>query len=212
LYRLVQQARYFGLIGTNRYFPYVCIVPRVKSFNEEEALTKALELFWGKGYEATSLDDLTNQLGIGKGSFYGTFESKKKLFNRALKIYRINALQTIDRTLAEKSNPIEGIRNLLDMHTESLLSDTASKGCFIANCTTDLPEDTFTQEFVTEHNQIMKAKLVKYMKKGSFSQDPNALADIILTQLTGISVLSRIIKDKNRFKESNEHFMSLFES
>lgn len=186
-------------------------MPRVKLFSEEESLMKALELFWEKGFEATSLSDLTNHLGIGKGSFYSTFGSKKDLFNKALQIYRLNAFVTIDRILAEKSRPVEGIRYLLDTHTESMINDSASKGCFIANCSTEIPEDSFVQEFLTKHNQIMKEKLVEYMKEGNFFLERKALADLILTQLTGISVLSRIIKDKARFSESNKQFMKLFE-
>jgi TetR/AcrR family transcriptional repressor of nem operon len=48
----------------------------MKKFSEEQALGQALELFWKKGYEATSLNDLTSKLNIGKGSFYDTFGSK----------------------------------------------------------------------------------------------------------------------------------------
>ncbi len=184
-------------------------MPRVKLFSEEETLTKALELFWQKGYEATSLSDLTNRLGIGKGSFYDTFGSKKELFNRSLELYRQNGFDTLEAILAEKSNPVEGIRYFLNKHTELMLSDPSFKGCFIANSTTELSDDALIQEYLNEHNQIIRAKLVDYLKKGNFSLDLDTLADTILTQLTGISVMSRIIKDKNRFKKSNELFMRL---
>ncbi len=53
-------------------------------FDEEKALGKALDLFWEKGYRATSLNDLTIRLSIGKGSFYDTFGSKKQLFDSCL--------------------------------------------------------------------------------------------------------------------------------
>ena len=56
-------------------------MPRVKTFDQKEALGKAMELFWEKGYEATSLSDLTTRLNIGKGSFYNTFGSKRQLYS-----------------------------------------------------------------------------------------------------------------------------------
>ena len=77
-----------------------------------------------------------------------------------------------------------------------MLCDPSSKGCFLANSTTELSDDALIQEYLNEHNQTMRAKLVEYLKKGDFSLDLDTLADTIITQLTGISVMSRIIKDK----------------
>ena len=57
-------------------------MPRVKMFNEQEALEKAMLLFWEKGYTATSLNDLTQSMGISKGSFYDTFHGKHDLFEK----------------------------------------------------------------------------------------------------------------------------------
>ena len=179
---------------------------------KKKHLQKRWSFFWEKGYAATSLSDLTSRLGIGKGSFYDTFGSKKELFNRSLELYGQYGFDTLEAILAEKSNPIEGIRYFLNKHTELMLCDPSSKGCFLANSTTELSDDALIQEYLNEHNQTMRAKLVEYLKKGDFSLDLDTLADTIITQLTGISVMSRIIKDKNRFKESNELFMRLIDN
>ena len=60
---------------------------RQKEFDQEEALIKARNLFWDKGYEKTSLNDLLDVMGIHKKSFYDTFGSKKEIFIDALKNY-----------------------------------------------------------------------------------------------------------------------------
>jgi len=184
-------------------------MPRVKLFNRDEALMKALMLFWEKGFESTSLSDLTKKLGIGKGSFYDTFGSKKNLFQEALESYRATAFNTLDSMLIETANPVDGIRTFLDKHTEMMFSDPSSKGCFIVNTTTELSDDEYVQSYLCEHNEKMKFKLVEYLKKGSFSTDQEILADLILTHVTGISVLSKHIKDKARFQASNDLFMQL---
>jgi TetR/AcrR family transcriptional repressor of nem operon len=62
-------------------------MPRYQEFNTQEALGKALQVFWSKGYKGASLSDLLDEMGIGKGSFYATFGSKRELFLSALKRY-----------------------------------------------------------------------------------------------------------------------------
>ncbi|MDE0214396.1 MAG: helix-turn-helix domain containing protein, partial [Deltaproteobacteria bacterium] len=60
---------------------------RPKEFDEHDALMKAMRLFWIHGYKATSIQDLVDGMGIGRGSLYGTFGGKRSLFMRALRYY-----------------------------------------------------------------------------------------------------------------------------
>ncbi len=184
-------------------------MPRIKMFDQEEAFGKALDLFWEKGYEATSLSDLTAHLNIGKGSFYDTFGSKKQLFDNCLSAYRMNAFEMLDSFIAEKPDPHEGVAYFIDKHTEMMFTDTISKGCFIANSTVELSDDSETQDFLREHYQIMKSKLVDYLNRGSFKNDVDTLAESILVHMTGISVLSKVNTDKSVFDKSNALFMQL---
>ncbi len=62
-------------------------MPRHQEFNTQEALEKAMQVFWRKGYKASSMNDLLSEMGIGKGSFYASFGSKRELFLAALKRY-----------------------------------------------------------------------------------------------------------------------------
>ena len=57
---------------------------RNKAFNEEEVIDKAVKVFWAKGYEATSMQDLIDAMGIQRGSLYATFGSKQQLFLKSL--------------------------------------------------------------------------------------------------------------------------------
>ena len=90
-----------------------------------------------------------------------------------------------------------------------MLADSEPKGCFIANSTVELSSSPEIQEFLKEHNQMMKSKLIDYLSTGSFTNDIEVLTDTILNHLTGISVMSKIIKDKEVFKKSNALFMQL---
>ena len=184
-------------------------MPRVKKFNEAEALEKSLVLFWEKGYESTSLSDLTEHLGIGKGSFYDTFGSKKELFKKALDNYRSNGLKMVDQLLKEGKDPIEKITSLLNHHTKMMVSDPNAKGCFLANSTTELSNDNEIRSYIEEHNSLMKSKIMNCFKDYKSDKTSSELADLILTQLTGISVLSKFINDENRIEASNKLFIEL---
>ena len=62
-------------------------MPRPKSFDVDEVLDRAVDLFWVNGFAATSMADLVNHLGINRGSLYSTFGSKQELYERALERY-----------------------------------------------------------------------------------------------------------------------------
>jgi len=62
-------------------------MPRTKQFDEDVVLERAMNLFWSRGFEATSMQALVDNMGINRGSLYGTFEDKRTLFERALERY-----------------------------------------------------------------------------------------------------------------------------
>ena len=64
------------------------IMARTKDFDENEVLTKAMHLFWSKGYNATSMEDLVSGLGISRSSLYDTYTDKHTLFIKALENYQ----------------------------------------------------------------------------------------------------------------------------
>ncbi|QLY32563.1 TetR/AcrR family transcriptional regulator [Nocardia huaxiensis] len=75
---------------------------RPRKFDRDAALDKALRLFWQRGYEATSISDLTGALGIGAPSLYAAFGDKQKLFNEAIQTYGANYGGFAMRALAEE--------------------------------------------------------------------------------------------------------------
>ncbi|MEM5584273.1 TetR/AcrR family transcriptional regulator [Roseibium sp. AS2] len=96
-----------------------------------------MRVFWQKGFEATSLDDLTGAMGLSRSSFYGTFDSKQTLFLRALEHYSRNGL----RNLKEVADTAEGDAVAAMMQA---LSDPngGPRGCLLVNCITELaPHD-----------------------------------------------------------------------
>ena len=184
-------------------------MPRTKQFDEKVAMEKALNLFWEKGYEATSLSDLTDCLGIGKGSFYSTFGSKKELFTSVLSAYQSVGLSTIDTVLAEHESALEGINEFLNMHVQFVTTNKTKKGCFIANTTTACSDDGFLEDFLEDHNNQVKNKFNDFLNRTTnIDQEKiNSLSDLIVFHITGISVMSKVIHEKERYEEANKLFL-----
>ncbi len=182
-------------------------MPKVEMFDRSEVMKKAINLFWVKGFEATSLSHLTKELGIGKGSFYNSFGSKRELFDSCLAIYREGGISVIEEILYSESDPILGIRKFLEFQSKNLLLDPYAKGCLIANTSAEMSQDKEIESFLLENNQILKSKIVDYLSETSLSEDAGAIGDAILIYTTGVSIISKFMKDPERLKDSNELFL-----
>jgi len=111
---------------------------RPREFDTDTALQRALEVFWAKGYRATSLDDLCAATGLSRSSLYGTFRSKRALYLTSLERYSRDGTTHIAARLQEgpATVAIEGfVRELID----EIVAGSGRRGCFIGNCAAELP-------------------------------------------------------------------------
>lgn len=186
-------------------------MPRVKLFDEEMARKKAMELFWEKGYSATSLTDLTTHLGIGKGSFYAAFDSKQNLFEAAFNLYIATQQQQIKQLLTTEPNVKKGIRKLLESNLEELLADEKDKGCFVSNTCSEFSNiDKMLKTKLVENDAIVRQTLVDYLKEGEIEvKKAESMAAMLTTFLTGLSQQTKFNKDKERYLSSIDHLVAL---
>jgi len=110
---------------------------RPREFDEAKALETALNVFWQKGFEAASLDDLTKAMGLSRSSFYGTFGSKQAVFQRALAQYSRTALKNLQEVGdAHSQDPVGA---MVDALADPM---GGTRGCMLINCITELaPHD-----------------------------------------------------------------------
>ena len=104
---------------------------RPKTFENSEALEKAKELFWEKGYEATSLSELIERMGISRQSLYNTFGNKHSLFISCLNFYIQEGHNTLCSILNSDEHAEEKLNQLIDMFLE-YYACAKSKGCFVS--------------------------------------------------------------------------------
>ncbi len=173
-------------------------MPWEKSFELDEATEKAMTLFWNKGYEATSMADLTKAMEINKGSLYNAFGGKNDLFKRALVQYdRDVTKRTLD--MFEKiENPKEALESLFENIIKDCTNDTDHKGCFIVNTSLETPHhNPEIQKIVQDSIAGTEAFFVRIVKRGQdfniFPQDLNAkqVGSALLAYMVALRVLSR---------------------
>jgi len=114
-------------------------MPWETKFDINTAIDRATDIFWAKGYKATSLKDLLDAMKINKGSFYNTFGSKKSLFSKALEKYDVEHRRKTLSNLRALNAPLDAIPRLFDFIIEQSSADPDKKGCFIINTAMDLP-------------------------------------------------------------------------
>lgn len=201
----------FVLFGTNVVILYqlvqikITFMPRIEKFDKEKALNKALNLFWEKGYEATSLTDLTNIMGIGKGSFYNTFKSKRSIFEHCLTIYKTISIESLMELLNSEKSIHNGVEKFLIFNLNSVLDDPKRRGCFLTNTCTELAvADQSVKESIGAHYQKMREILIAYLsKQGKLAlKDASLKADIIMTFFIGLTVQLKLQIDKTQITSS----------
>jgi TetR/AcrR family transcriptional repressor of nem operon len=145
--------------------------PRRKEFEPDQALDDAMQLFWRKGYEATSIQDLVDQLGINRFSLYSTFGGKHDLFLAALDRYRETVVPRMLDAVEKSEDGLSGIRACFENGVEDLAGENGCWGCLILNSTAELaPHDPETAARVKAHytrmEETFRRALVRAKKRG----------------------------------------------
>ena len=193
-------------------------MPRVKLFKEEEVLTKAMMIFWKKGYHDTSIQDLVDHLGVNRASLYDTFGGKKELFDSAFEYYRKTSNKTLQELLNSQDSVKETLRMIFRKVIEGDMSDPHNKGCLVANTTTELlPHDSELQLVITRHRedveQIFYDFLLTGAQKGEISgeKDLKTMASLLYTLLTGLRVMGKTRPNQEESLASVDAVLSLLD-
>lgn len=171
---------------------------RPKKFNDNDALERAMRVFWKSGYDATSLDDLLTAMAIPRQSLYRTFNDKRTLFLRALELYGNRASTVITNILQADGLAIDNINALFKLWSESLNSPE-NNGCMIQNtCSQSVQSDKQAIELVYIHQQRLTGAFEQALRQGqlegsiSLSIDTKAIARTIISSINGLYSLSRV--------------------
>ncbi|HEV2148907.1 MAG TPA: TetR/AcrR family transcriptional regulator [Longimicrobiaceae bacterium] len=173
-------------------------MPRPKEFDRDEVLDRALEAFWTHGYEATSMQDLVEAMGIHRGSLYDTFGDKHALFLAALDRYERVWVSRVVERLEEEGALREVLRRIFDEVVQEAASCSPRRGCLTTNSAVELaPRDPrVAARVAAAFGRVEEAfctALTRAREHGEFGGDldPRAVARFLTSSIQGLRVLAR---------------------
>ncbi len=171
---------------------------RTKTFDEEDAVGRAMVLFWTKGYELTSMADLTKAMQINKGSLYHSFGNKKNLFKRVLRKYDVEHRRTTLAQMKEITDPVVSIDTLFSLLVRQSVEDIGRKGCLLVNTALEIPHHdddvkAIVESSLNDFEGFFRSRLVLAKQNLAIPADLNIdeTAVGLFTLVAGLRVLAR---------------------
>jgi len=170
---------------------------RPKQFDESVALASAMDVFWKRGYEDASCDELLDAMGINCGSMYSTFGDKHTLYEQAFDLYVESVGKRVYGIINGTDSPLQNLHNLIDYWGE-FLAHPDHKGCLVINSMTGTqPENEeitlLARKLIRELQSTVEDQLRQAQVMGELraSVDPAELAAFIINNTCGMCVMSR---------------------
>jgi len=193
-------------------------MPRPKEFNPDDALDKAMQVFWHKGYEATSMGDLLSAMNLNRGSLYDTFGDKRTLFLKVMDRYCTTFVGPKFSLLDQPGPALPTLRQFINDITERGLADPQRRGCFISNTVMELsPHEkeiagTLRQALKLAEDAFFKI-LTRAKKQGELKddKDPRALARFLTTMMQGTVVMIKAGTSAGVVKQTAETALSILD-
>jgi TetR/AcrR family transcriptional regulator, transcriptional repressor for nem operon len=191
---------------------------RVKEFDPDEVLDRALALFWERGYEATSVADLVERLGIGRASLYATFGTKRDLYLKSLDRYCRTRSPDPVEVLSQPGPVLPAVRRVVELYAEQAAQDQARRGCMVINAAVETAAgDPAVARLVGRSWQAIEVALIGALTRAraqgelAEDRDPRALAQFLLVLLQGIRVVGKADPDPDRVRAAADQALAVLQ-
>lgn len=181
---------------------------RSKTFDPTSALDRAMQLFWCQGYEATSVQDLVDALGIGRGSLYDTFGDKHALFIASLDRYSEMVFSELMPPLQSEGPVRDILQQVLVRVLDLATAPSHPAGCLMTNTLAELGlrDSDVAQRILSNYRQLESA-LIRVLRRGQATGEITgeyaapALARFFLTTMQGLRILAKAQPDRVLLEE-----------
>lgn len=186
-------------------------MPRTKNFDVNEAVKATMEVFWSKGYQGTSIDDLTEATGVKRQSLYNALGEKKTMFTKALLNYDTEEVRSGLAELESSVSGREAIEYLFTELVEQCSKDKKRRGCFLVNTALEACHDEDIQQIVDGTIEDFKSFFERCLRRGqeegaiSPSVDATTTACGLLGTYIGIRVMARGSRSGKLIKNMAKH-------
>ena len=165
---------------------------RPRRFSMEEAVGAATKLFW-RGYERTSLAELTTTLKVGPASFYFAFGSKEALFRQVIERY-LARLHDAFQTAFQSDGIREAVELLLRGYVDVITDPDHARGCLLVNSAPSVDAEDELRRWLATHREALRIRLEERFSAGvargelPAKTDPKAMARFVATLAGGLAV------------------------
>jgi TetR/AcrR family transcriptional regulator, transcriptional repressor for nem operon len=181
---------------------------RPREFDADRALDNALQVFWAKGYEATSLDDLCGATGLSRSSLYGAFGDKRDLLLRTLDRYSESGTARLAARL-DRGGPVRAaLKGLLDEFIDQIVAGPGRRGCFVGNCAAELARHdreamACVQRSLARNQAVFRGALERARARGEIAADADveALARFLTASFQGLRLLGKAVSDRKALED-----------
>ena len=189
----------------------------VKQFNQEEVLDRAMAVFWQKGYEGTSIQDLTKATGLGRGSLYGTFGDKEGLFVAVLDHYADEFQMAIIESLNDP-NPYTAINKMFEVMIDRMSNPKYPRGCLNTNTSVAIcGKSEVIERKIAERLGSLESAIYQVLRKAqeegllSKDKDIRALARFFVGVSQGMAVLNKTFADPSVIRDVAKVALNIWE-
>ena len=180
---------------------------RPREFSEEEVLDAALEAFWSRGFEATSVQDLVDATGLSRASLYGAFGDKEALFEAVLAHYAARTAR-IARELEEAPSARAGIERFMLRFVEGASAPGGPRGCFMQLSVSECqPARPAVARAAAEGARQTEEGLLRALQRGKkagelpASLEAKATARLLAVTLQGVAAAARAGRSREELRE-----------
>ena len=191
---------------------------RAKQFDPDEVVSKAVAIFWSKGYEATSIQDLQEGMGIQRQSLYDTFGSKHELFLTALCFYHENMIVKNLSHLFATPTPKKDIQQVFYQRIKDAGNPKIISGCLVTNTLTELGSiDDEIKNQLKKTIAFMESAFVNAIKRAqelgeiNTNKDANTLSALLVNNLQGIFVLSKAGVSLSKMRSFSKQLLTILD-
>lgn len=181
---------------------------RHREFEPEDVVRTAMDLFWERGYQATSMQDLVDATGVHRGSLYSAFRDKRDLFLRALERYRCQVVPQRADILRRPGAALPEIRAYFEAVLDDLTGPARGKGCLMVNSAVELaPHDPAVAGEVAEHLEGLERAFAHALSGAADAgnvadvDDIPALARFLTGAAQGLMVVGKAHPDRDRLRD-----------
>ncbi len=191
-------------------------MPGVKQFDETAVLDKMMGVFWTRGYEATSIEDLVEATGVKRGSLYNAFGDKEQMFLAVVRRYRDFAEKPLSELLADP-DPRVAVRRLLEWQSAQLCDVDHPLGCLLVNTSAELGlrhdavgrtlKDSLSVVENALYETLLRAQAQGFLEPG---RDVRALARFFLATSRAMGFMHRVTGDSSYVRDISRCALEIF--